>query len=71
MALLIDASSGVLSGAAFAQGWQTAPWKLPVGARRGGVPARQEFLARMDAQLDQVKQGKRGFPGVDELLVPG
>jgi LDH2 family malate/lactate/ureidoglycolate dehydrogenase len=31
---------------------------------------RQEFLARMDAQIDQIKRVER-FPGVEELLVPG
>jgi LDH2 family malate/lactate/ureidoglycolate dehydrogenase len=31
---------------------------------------RAEFLQRMDAQLDQIKQGER-LPGVDELLLPG
>jgi hypothetical protein len=31
---------------------------------------RQELLARIDAQIDQIKQGERP-PGVDELLVPG
>ncbi len=30
----------------------------------------EEFLARMDAHIDQIKQGER-LPGVDELLVPG
>jgi LDH2 family malate/lactate/ureidoglycolate dehydrogenase len=32
--------------------------------------AREEFLARMEAQIDQVKAGER-LAGVDELLVPG
>lgn len=31
---------------------------------------RQEFLERMDTQLDQIKQGER-LPGIDELVVPG
>jgi LDH2 family malate/lactate/ureidoglycolate dehydrogenase len=31
---------------------------------------REEFLARIDAQIDQVKRGER-LAGVDELLVPG
>lgn len=30
----------------------------------------EEFLGRMDAQLDQVEQGDR-LPGVDEPTVPG
>jgi LDH2 family malate/lactate/ureidoglycolate dehydrogenase len=71
LALFIDALSGVLSGAGFAQGVATgAPgnllWALDVEA----FLPRREFLARMDAQIDQVKQGER-TPGVDELLVPG
>jgi len=71
LALLVDALAGVLSGAAFARGVAGAApgsvlWALDVEA----FLPRQEFLARMDAQIDQVKQGER-LPGVDELLVPG
>jgi LDH2 family malate/lactate/ureidoglycolate dehydrogenase len=71
LALVIDALSGVLSGAGFAQGVATgAPgnflWALDVEA----FLPRQEFLQRMDTQLDQIKQGER-LPGVDELVVPG
>src|SRR6266508_2923155 len=71
LALLVDALSGVLSGAGFAQGVAGgAPgnflWALDVEA----VLPRQEFLARMEAQIDQIKQGER-LPGVEELLVPG
>jgi LDH2 family malate/lactate/ureidoglycolate dehydrogenase len=71
LALLIDALGGVLSGAGFARGVADgAPgnllWALDVEA----FLPRQEFLERMDAQIDQIKQGER-LPGVDELLVPG
>jgi LDH2 family malate/lactate/ureidoglycolate dehydrogenase len=71
LALLVDALSGVLSGAGFAQGVaDSAPgnflWALDVEA----FLPREEFLERMDAQLDQIKQGER-LPGVEELLVPG
>jgi LDH2 family malate/lactate/ureidoglycolate dehydrogenase len=71
LALFIDALSGVLSGAGFARGVAGgAPgnflWALDVEA----FLPRQEFLERMDAQLDQIKQGER-LPGVDEVLVPG
>jgi LDH2 family malate/lactate/ureidoglycolate dehydrogenase len=71
LALLVDALSGVLSGAGFAQGMAGGAagnflWALDVEA----FLPRQEFLARMDAQLDQIKQGER-LAGVDELLVPG
>jgi L-lactate dehydrogenase len=71
LALFIDALSGVLSGAGFAQGVADgAPgnflWALDVEA----FLPQQEFLKRMDAQLDQIKQGER-LPGVQELLLPG
>jgi LDH2 family malate/lactate/ureidoglycolate dehydrogenase len=71
LALLIDALGGVLSGAGFAQGVAGGAagsflWALDVEA----FLPRQEFLARMDAQIDQIKQGER-LPGIDELLVPG
>lgn len=70
LALVIDALSGVLSGANFAQGVAGAPgnflWALDVEA----FLPRQEFLQRMDTQLDQIKQSER-LPGVDELFVPG
>jgi LDH2 family malate/lactate/ureidoglycolate dehydrogenase len=71
LALFVDAVSGVLSGAGFAQGVSGGAagnflWALDVEA----FLPRQEFLARMDAQIDQVKQGER-LPGVEELLVPG
>jgi LDH2 family malate/lactate/ureidoglycolate dehydrogenase len=71
LALFVDALSGVLSGAGFARGVADgAPgnlfWALDVEA----FLPRQEFLARMDAQINQIKQGER-LPGVDELFVPG
>jgi LDH2 family malate/lactate/ureidoglycolate dehydrogenase len=71
MALFIDALSGVLSGGGFAQGVGTgAPgnflWALDVETF---LPL-QEFLQRMDRQLDQIKQGER-LPGVEELFLPG
>jgi LDH2 family malate/lactate/ureidoglycolate dehydrogenase len=71
LALLIDALSGVLSGSDFAQGMATGVpgnflWALDVEA----FLPREEFLQRMDAQLDQIKGGER-LPGVDELHVPG
>jgi LDH2 family malate/lactate/ureidoglycolate dehydrogenase len=71
LALFVDALAGVLSGSGFAQGVAGgAPgnflWALDIEA----FLPRQEFLARMDAQIDQIKQGER-LPGVDELVVPG
>lgn len=71
LALFVDALSGVLSGAGFAGGVAGGAtgnflWALDVEA----FLPRQDFLERMDAQLDQIKQGER-LPGVQELLVPG
>jgi LDH2 family malate/lactate/ureidoglycolate dehydrogenase len=74
LALVIDALAGVLTGAAFARGFPSEPatagnatfWALEVEA----FLEREEFLARMDAQIEQVKAGER-LVGVDELFVPG
>ena len=71
IALFIDALSGVLSGAGFGQGMAGAApgthlWALDVEA----FLPRQEFVARMDALIDQIKLGARA-PGVDELFAPG
>jgi LDH2 family malate/lactate/ureidoglycolate dehydrogenase len=71
LALWVDALAGVLSGAGFARGVAgIAPgnflWALDVEA----FLPRHQFLARMDAQIDQIKRGER-LPGVDELFVPG
>jgi LDH2 family malate/lactate/ureidoglycolate dehydrogenase len=71
LALFIDALGGVLSGAGFAQSVASGAagsflWALDVEA----FLPRQEFLTRMDAQIDQIKHGER-LPGVEELLVPG
>jgi LDH2 family malate/lactate/ureidoglycolate dehydrogenase len=71
LALFVDVLSGVLSGAGFGRGVVGGAagnflWALDVEA----FLPRQEFLARMDAQLDQIKQGER-LPGVQELVVPG
>jgi LDH2 family malate/lactate/ureidoglycolate dehydrogenase len=71
LALLVDALAGVLSGAGFAQGVGAGGagsflWALDVEA----FMPRREFLERMDAQIDQIKEGRR-LPGIDELLVPG
>jgi LDH2 family malate/lactate/ureidoglycolate dehydrogenase len=71
LALFIDALAGVLSGAGFARGLlDGAPgnflWALDVEA----FLPRGAFLARMGAQIADVKHGERA-EGVDELLVPG
>jgi LDH2 family malate/lactate/ureidoglycolate dehydrogenase len=71
LALFVDALSGVLSVAgsgrevpAGAPG--TFFWALDVEA----FQPREEFVAGIDALIDQVKDGERA-PGVDELVVPG
>lgn len=71
LALLVDVLSGVLSGAGFA-GTTVAGatgnflWALDVEAF---MPV-QEFLDRVDSQLDQIQGGER-LPGIDELAMPG
>src|SRR5215211_8363327 len=74
LALVIDALAGVLNGATFARDLASEPatagnatlWALDVEA----FLPREEFLSRMESQIDQVKVGER-LAGVDELLVPG
>lgn len=74
LALVIDALAGILTGAAFARDFAREPatagnatfWALDVEA----FLPREEFLARMEAQIAQVKAGER-LAGVDELFVPG
>ena len=74
LALVFDALAGVLTGAAFARDLASEPatagntfvWALDVEA----FLPREEFLARMEVQIEQVKAGER-LAGVDELLVPG
>jgi LDH2 family malate/lactate/ureidoglycolate dehydrogenase len=74
LALVFDALAGVLTGAAFARDLASEPamvgntffWALDVEA----LLPREEFLARMEAQIDQVKASER-LAGVDELFVPG
>jgi LDH2 family malate/lactate/ureidoglycolate dehydrogenase len=59
----MDAMAGVLTGAAFARDLASEPatagnatfWALDVEA----FMAREEFLARMEAQIDEVKAGER------------
>jgi LDH2 family malate/lactate/ureidoglycolate dehydrogenase len=70
LALFVDALAGVLSGAGFAGGMAAGSpgnflWALDVEA----FLTRPEFLARIDEQIDQIKQGER-LPDVEELLVP-
>jgi LDH2 family malate/lactate/ureidoglycolate dehydrogenase len=74
LALVFDALAGVLTGTTFACDLASEPatagsaffWALDVEA----FLPREEFLLRMEAQIEQVKGGER-LAGVDELLVPG
>jgi LDH2 family malate/lactate/ureidoglycolate dehydrogenase len=72
LALVVDALAGVLTGAAFGRDVPNTNdtgnllWALDPEA----FLPREEFLARVDSLIDQVKAGER-LPGVDELLVPG
>jgi LDH2 family malate/lactate/ureidoglycolate dehydrogenase len=71
LALFIDALGGVLSGAGFARGVASgAPGNFLCALDVEAFLPRHQFLERMDAQIDQIKQGER-LPGIDELLVPG
>lgn len=69
LAVFVDMLGGILTGAGFAQvpgGPGNALWALDVEAF---VP-REEFLARVDQQIAQIKAAERG-KGVDEILLPG
>jgi LDH2 family malate/lactate/ureidoglycolate dehydrogenase len=74
LALVIDVLAGILTGAAFARDLASEPattgntffWALDVEA----FLPHEEFLAQMEAQIDQVKAGER-LAGVDELFVAG
>jgi len=73
LALAVDALAGVLTGAGFARSASAATatsghtfWALDVEA----FSPREEFAARLDEQVDQVKNGER-CEGVEELFAPG
>jgi LDH2 family malate/lactate/ureidoglycolate dehydrogenase len=71
LALLIDVLSGVLTGSGFAQGLPTdAPGTFLWALDPEAFMPRDEFLARMDALIEQIKQSAPA-PGVEELVVPG
>jgi uncharacterized oxidoreductase len=73
LSMVVDALAGVLTGASFARdahvnggkAGQTF-WALDVEA----FMPRDEFLARIDEQIDQAKAAER-LEGVAEILVPG
>ena len=72
LAQVVDVLAGVLTGSGFARevgvrgGSGTTFWALDVEA----FMPRDLFLARVDAQIDYIKQADR-LEGVDELFVPG
>ncbi len=73
LALLVDVLAGVLAGGGFGQTADAVQgdvgqfyWALDV---RAFMP-REEFEARMDALIDQVKASER-VEGVEEVFVPG
>jgi LDH2 family malate/lactate/ureidoglycolate dehydrogenase len=73
LSMLVDLLAGVLSGGGFGRTANTFTadvgqfyWALDV---RAFMPL-EEFLARVDAQIDQVKASER-ISGVEEIVVPG
>src|ERR687898_486230 len=74
LGLLFDTLAGVLTGAALARDFPSEPatagnaffWALDVEA----FLPREEFLGRMETQIDQLKAGEL-LAGVDELFLPG
>ena len=74
LAMVVDVLAGVLTGAAFARDFPSEPatagsatfWALDVEA----FLPREEFVGRMEAQIEQVKASER-LAGVDEVLLPG
>src|ERR671911_3025291 len=74
LALVFDALAGVMTGAAFARDLASEPatagntffWALDVEA----FLPREEFLARMEVQIEQVKAGER-LAGGDQLPFSG
>jgi LDH2 family malate/lactate/ureidoglycolate dehydrogenase len=73
LALAIDALAGILTGSGFAGGVGGPDgtsgnlfWALDVEAFLPG----DQFAARIESQLDQIKRSQR-TDGVDELLLPG
>lgn len=73
LAMVVDTLAGVLTGAGFGLGGGVTHakcgqffWALDVEI----FMPHAAFLARVDEEIDQVKQGKRA-EGVEEILVPG
>jgi LDH2 family malate/lactate/ureidoglycolate dehydrogenase len=73
LSMVVDLLAGALSGAAFGQAATPAQsnvgqfcWALDV---RAFMPL-EEFLARVDAAIDEIKASARA-EGVEEILVPG
>jgi ureidoglycolate dehydrogenase (NAD+) len=73
LALVVDALAGVLTGAGFALSAGVTHGKegqFFLALDPGMFLDRDEFVARMDSQIEQVKAAARQ-PGTDEILVPG
>ncbi len=83
MMMMVDVLSGVLTGSQFATDLVYGPGGAlspDLDTTRGGqfmwvidpsqFMPREEFLARMDTQIEQIKSGTR-IDGVDEIFIPG
>jgi ureidoglycolate dehydrogenase (NAD+) len=73
LAMVVDALAGVLTGAEFARSAGVTHGKegqFFLALDPEVFMPRDEFLRRMDAQIEQAKASER-LPGVDEILVPG
>jgi LDH2 family malate/lactate/ureidoglycolate dehydrogenase len=73
LALVVDALAGVLTGAQFGRSAGISDGKegqFFLAIDPEVFQPREQFLQRMDEQIDQVKAGER-LSGVDEILVPG
>jgi len=81
--MMVDVLAGVLTGSRFATDLDYGPRGAlspnPNTCRSGqfmwGIDPeqfmpREEFLARIDKQIEQIKGGKR-MPGVEEIFIPG
>jgi LDH2 family malate/lactate/ureidoglycolate dehydrogenase len=73
LAMAVDALAGVLTGAGFARGGGVTHGKegqFLMAFDPEMFQPREEFLARMDAQIEQIKTSDR-LAGVDEIFYPG
>ncbi len=73
LAMVVDALAGVMTGAGFARSAGVTHGKegqFFLAFDPELFLPRDEFLARIDAQIEQAKASER-LPGVEEILVPG